>query len=616
MRDRDEEQQAVAAPSTTRGAGPADEPSASVALPVGPPASAHQLTYAGSDAALYLINADGTGRVKFTDKTECITASFPPLQWSPKGDRLACMASTPDRTQQSLAILDGSGQVLGSMPASGVIEIAWSPTGEALLLQSADTITVVDSHRTLITRLGPTVSSAMTGIQRYSLWSPDGLRIAYWAAHSAELRIFSLESLSEQTVAGDYRPLAWLSRQESILVTSNHQSPANEGGYRSWEVSRLDLWNGNLTRVPFLDAGPPLDRADGLPIRGNQQYWLGPNDLIVVLTTRSDGLSGLGMYDVVTGSFTPIPDSLISFGSDHIPAGAVSYFGKGAQLYWLDFQRGTTIYRANIDGTALQRVADVDSFGAAMSPDATTIAYTEFSGPDPGHPSSSDSLKLYIAGIDGASAVEIDSRPVQGGFMAPFSAVWRPIPPSHHLYEFRLPPRVKILFRRRKLISPWASAVARPTPTSSPPASGRSLISSATASPTNRSPTASTSPSPPPNTTWPRSYPSSAFRPAKKLPPGRHPQRSSALGGRLRRRRSQWRCAVSVPFPLSSARSQRFPCSRLWPGPYSCQTGKASRAFSLRRRPRLQLYQPPQPRIRRQLPDSQLRHPNCLRHEA
>src|SRR5207244_10971573 len=56
MRDRDEEQQAVAAPSTTRGAGPADEPSASVALPVGPPASAHQLTYAGSDAALYLIN--------------------------------------------------------------------------------------------------------------------------------------------------------------------------------------------------------------------------------------------------------------------------------------------------------------------------------------------------------------------------------------------------------------------------------------------------------------------------------------------------------------------------------------------------------------------------------
>src|SRR5438552_16456421 len=58
-----------------------------------------------------------------------------------------------------------------------------------------------DSHRTLITRLGPTVSSAMTGIQRYPLWSPDGLRIAYWAAHSAELRIFSLESLSEQTVA-------------------------------------------------------------------------------------------------------------------------------------------------------------------------------------------------------------------------------------------------------------------------------------------------------------------------------------------------------------------------------------------------------------------------------
>jgi len=46
----------------------------------------------------------------------------------------------------------------------------------------------------------------MSGIQRYPLWSPDGLRIAYWAADAAELRIFSLESLSEQTVASPTTP--------------------------------------------------------------------------------------------------------------------------------------------------------------------------------------------------------------------------------------------------------------------------------------------------------------------------------------------------------------------------------------------------------------------------
>ena len=81
----------------------------------------------GSDSSLYLINADGSGRTRFTDAPECVTASFPSPEWSPAGDRLACMASTNDRTQQTLAIVDQSGQVLGRMPASRVFETLGHP---------------------------------------------------------------------------------------------------------------------------------------------------------------------------------------------------------------------------------------------------------------------------------------------------------------------------------------------------------------------------------------------------------------------------------------------------------------------------------------------------------
>jgi len=310
--DRDEEQQAVAAPSSTTGTGATNQPSSSETPPVAPPASRHQLTYVASDGSLYLVNADGSGRTKCTDANECVTSSFPPSEWSPTGDRLACMASSPDRTQQTFAMVDQSGQVLGTMPASNVFDISWSPSGNALLLRSTDTITAVDRQGALITQLGPTNSSGSPSpLGRYPLWSPDGLRIAYWAASAGELRVFSVDSRTEQTVAGDYRPLAWLSRSESILVTANHRPPPEDLGYTRWEVSLLDLASGSLTRLPFLDAGPPLERQDGL--RGNQQYWLGPNDLVVVLTTRPDGFAGLGVYDVYSGSFTAIPESFISY---------------------------------------------------------------------------------------------------------------------------------------------------------------------------------------------------------------------------------------------------------------------------------------------------------------
>jgi hypothetical protein len=236
--------------------------------------------------------------------------------------------------------------------------------------------------------------------------------------------------MSDETVAGDYRPFAWLSRSESILVTANHQASADGFGYNSWEVSLLDLTTGSLTRVPFLDAGSPLDRQDGL-LLDNQQYWLSPNDEIVIHPsgTPNGDLGGLAVYDVYSEMFTPVPDSVISYPSEGIPAAAVTFSEDGSQIYWLDYQQPTAIYRANIDGTGLQRVAELDSFGAALSPDLTAVAYTGFSGEDPGFPSPSDSFKLYVAGTDGAPAVEIDLRADGVGYAGvPSGVVWRPRP--------------------------------------------------------------------------------------------------------------------------------------------------------------------------------------------
>jgi len=72
----------------------------------------------------------------------------------------------------------------------------------------------------------------------------------------------------------------------------------------------------------------------------------------------------------------------------------------------------------------LQKVVDLDSSGAALSPDLMAIAYNQFSGSAPGF---YDKVTVYDASIDGAAAVEIDSRAV-GTVGVPFSVVWRPMP--------------------------------------------------------------------------------------------------------------------------------------------------------------------------------------------
>jgi Tol biopolymer transport system component len=200
----------------------------------------------------------------------------------------------------------------------------------------------------------------------------------------------------------------------SLLVAANYQPP-NESGFFSYDAAIVNVVDGALTPLPELMAEP-----DG-PIRANLQIWLSPDtSKAVVLTTREDGLPGLGVFDIASRTLVPILDSVITFGSDHIPMANVQWSPDGSEIYWIDMEVGMTVYTAHADGTDLTRIGDLQTGGLAFSPDLRSMAYSVYD--DAGNST------LYVSDIDGGGVIEIDRKSAVGGVGTGFAFAWRRVP--------------------------------------------------------------------------------------------------------------------------------------------------------------------------------------------
>jgi len=379
--------------------------------------SANQFAYIDPEGNIMLVNADGSGARKLGDPERC--GRFPRLIWSPTGHRLACVGGRADGEafEGFIGLIDAEGGTIAEMELPGaVVPFYWSPSGEAFLygvdhrygvdrpLFLAD-----DSGRSLAD-LG-SVDLSVAGIAQAhrgaALWSPDGSRLAYRPADATEMRIYSLDPAGEQPVPGDYRPLGWVLGGDALLIAVGYE-PSVGVGYPDYEANLFDLASQELTRVPELDNG--------------RQLWVSPDGTsAAVLTRRPDGLPGLAMLDFQSRQLTPIPDSLITYGSESIPGSRLTFSADGSKLYWLtDAGRGIAIYRANVDGTSLTKIVQLETAGAQFSPDLTLIAYYVYA-------EDRDTVTLYIANIDGTSVREIDKAPTGSGGFA-FASAWRPAP--------------------------------------------------------------------------------------------------------------------------------------------------------------------------------------------
>jgi Tol biopolymer transport system component len=142
----------------------------------------------GENCGLYLISPDGARSERLTDGT---MIDFRPA-WSPDGKALAYVAhAKTDADAQGPGVFvigaDGAGK---RQIANGLASyVLWSPDGSMLLLQSADTVRLIElnGHRKILL-------SAEAGLRniRNAVFAPDGKKVMFCSNDSGDWKIYSI----------------------------------------------------------------------------------------------------------------------------------------------------------------------------------------------------------------------------------------------------------------------------------------------------------------------------------------------------------------------------------------------------------------------------------------
>ena len=310
------------------------------AIAPGSSLSPWELTYVSLDGAIWLANADGTGRMKLADNPcEEVSAGLARgLTWSPDGRKLALLCDAGGFSR-SLVVLDADGRLLTTMD--------W-------------------------------VSKSWVSNLR---WSPDSGRLAYQfglldaCPDLCEVKVLGLADSEDETVVQNACLLDW-PLPDRILVGLNPEIPEDSFNVH-YQAYWLDLNTGQRKAVPRFD-----DAA---------QFWLSPDATkAVVLTGQWSEAAGgipLAIYNLETGEEQPIPGSAISYPGEGIPPTHLAISTDGSKLYRANPHATTAIFRANMDGSGLtklgsvpSKLGSVPSMGVKLSTNGL-VAYRSPAGP-------------------------------------------------------------------------------------------------------------------------------------------------------------------------------------------------------------------------------------------
>lgn len=348
------------------------------------PAWAPEIAYVEPDSNdIWLMAADGTGKRNLS-QGRCLGARG--LEWSPEGDRIACITVNDRQTETRVLVFDLDGRPLLRLQHAGYFRSfftwrakfasLWAPDGRNLAYVVEEQVTpvlvIADATRGILT--------SIAGGQQ-PRWSADGGRLAYFKPPGDTLMLYELAWGQEKPLGEGLRPLAWVLADSVLLVAADYQEQELGDTQVTYEANLLDPATAQMTRVPELD--------------NYTEFWLSPDrGMAVVSSPRGPGLGILNLSNL---QFTPIVGSVIGFPSDFIPQSQLAFSPDGSQIYWAD-QGGWAphaTYKANIDGTGLTKIGEVPGWFVGFSPDLTRMLYFPSSGTPGG---------LWLANIDGSDA--------------------------------------------------------------------------------------------------------------------------------------------------------------------------------------------------------------------
>ncbi|HXF52301.1 MAG TPA: hypothetical protein VNM43_11540 [Dehalococcoidia bacterium] len=368
-----------------------------------------QVALARDEDPLTILDLRSGERRELLPGGEC--GKFVNLSWSPDGGRLLCVGATGEQETTATVLDAATGEVINVIRRAA--PVSWWWCGERLVAtvySSADRNALVeirDDRGHLQETVGPVaVEPALVGRSSDGepLCGPSGDRIAYRDAASGAVTVLQLDDLTREVVARDAWPLVWVEDGAGLVIAREYRRPEPHQ-YAEYEAWLLDVASGHETRLPFLD-----DQA---------QFWVAPDGVTVVFIPkqrRPDGLPSLAVGSLDSGETRPIPDSLITYGSDFIPASFVRFSDDARTLYWIS--DATAVFRYDLareDGRA-ERLSEWER-PVAFTPDPRVVAHQTVQDTQ---------ISLELARADGA-----DRRVLTRGETSPdvtsfFSMAWRP----------------------------------------------------------------------------------------------------------------------------------------------------------------------------------------------
>jgi len=311
LSDRDEEQQAVGAPTPSEASLPSatpltTAPSTPTLVPLLPPPGAPQLVYIHPDGGLWVASPDGAYNRRLTDR-----CPGNQIKWSPDGEFLAC-------SYFSMAIFNAEGHEVWrrdhSIDAPGIMFLEWAPDSRRLAFRDAD----------------------------------------------GAIHIVHVADGTDQIVKSDALPLGWVGGN-TLLVGLNVQDSEGPSAY-TYETHLLNIETGESTSAPYFDGkrfwvSPGGDRVVVLTGTGSEDVGLAVYDVATGIETP---VQSVGISYPSEG----IPNRSISFSKD-----GTKFFAASAQS-----AGPTTIFTCAIEASGCEVFGSVPGVLLTIS-DEGFVAY-------------------------------------------------------------------------------------------------------------------------------------------------------------------------------------------------------------------------------------------------